>query len=66
MLPLIELRERGYLVFESFLGADELAAAQEALSSVQDLAAQRSKRLRRVLAGAGAPMLAIARRTVVS
>ncbi|HEX7133715.1 MAG TPA: phytanoyl-CoA dioxygenase family protein [Iamia sp.] len=26
-----ELRERGYLVFESFLGADELAAAQEAL-----------------------------------
>src|SRR5215213_2007703 len=26
-----ELRERGYLVFEGFLGADELAAAQEAL-----------------------------------
>ena len=28
---LTELRERGYLVFEGFLGADELAAAQEAL-----------------------------------
>ena len=28
---LAELRERGYLVFEGFLGADELAAAQEAL-----------------------------------
>ncbi len=28
---LMELRERGYLVFEGFLGADELAAAQEAL-----------------------------------
>ena len=27
----LELRERGYLVFEGFLGADELAAAQEAL-----------------------------------
>ena len=26
-----DLRERGYLVFEGFLGADELAAAQEAL-----------------------------------
>ncbi len=26
-----ELRERGYLVFEGFLGTDELAAAQEAL-----------------------------------
>src|SRR5947207_12642769 len=26
-----ELRERGYLLFEGFLGADELAAAQEAL-----------------------------------
>jgi hypothetical protein len=26
-----ELREQGYLVFEGFLGADELAAAQEAL-----------------------------------
>jgi Phytanoyl-CoA dioxygenase (PhyH) len=30
---LTELRERGYLVFEGFLGADELAAAQEALWS---------------------------------
>jgi hypothetical protein len=28
---LTELRERGYLVFEGFLEADELAAAQEAL-----------------------------------
>lgn len=28
---LTELRERGYLVFEGFLGVDELAAAQEAL-----------------------------------
>jgi hypothetical protein len=28
---LAELRERGYLVFEGFLSADELAAAQEAL-----------------------------------
>ncbi len=28
---LADLRERGYLVFEGFLGADELAAAQEAL-----------------------------------
>jgi hypothetical protein len=28
---LTELRERGYLVFEGFLRADELAAAQEAL-----------------------------------
>jgi len=28
---LTELRERGYLVFEGFLGAGELAAAQEAL-----------------------------------
>src|SRR5438445_11111640 len=28
---LAELRERGYLVFESFLGADELAGAQKAL-----------------------------------
>jgi hypothetical protein len=28
---LAELRERGYLEFEGFLGADELAAAQEAL-----------------------------------
>jgi len=28
---LTELRERGYLVFEGFLGADELAAAREAL-----------------------------------
>ena len=28
---LTELRERGYLVFEGFLGADELAAAQDAL-----------------------------------
>jgi hypothetical protein len=28
---LTELRERGYLVFEGFLGARELAAAQEAL-----------------------------------
>ncbi len=28
---LAELRERGHLVFEGFLGADELAAAQEAL-----------------------------------
>jgi len=26
-----DLRERGYLVFEGFLGADELEAAQEAL-----------------------------------
>ncbi|MGH3156625.1 MAG: hypothetical protein ACRDNF_08645 [Streptosporangiaceae bacterium] len=26
-----DLRERGYLVFEGFLGADELAAAQEAI-----------------------------------
>ena len=26
-----ELRERGFLVFEGFLGADELAAAQQAL-----------------------------------
>lgn len=29
---LTELRERGYLVFEGFLGADELRAAQKALS----------------------------------
>jgi hypothetical protein len=28
---LADLRERGFLVFEGFLGADELAAAQEAL-----------------------------------
>jgi hypothetical protein len=28
---LAELRQRGYLVFEGFLEADELAAAQEAL-----------------------------------
>ena len=28
---LADLRERGYLLFEGFLGADELAAAQEAL-----------------------------------
>ncbi len=27
----VDLRERGYLVFEGFLGADELAAAQDAL-----------------------------------
>ena len=26
-----DLRERGYLLFEGFLGADELAAAREAL-----------------------------------
>lgn len=26
-----DLRQHGYMVFESFLGADELAAAQEAL-----------------------------------
>lgn len=28
---LADLRQRGYLVFEGFLEADELAAAQEAL-----------------------------------
>ena len=28
---LADLRERGYLLFEGFLGADELAAAREAL-----------------------------------